>query len=338
MNSTVIIAEAGINHNGDIETAKKLIDTAALAGVDYVKFQTFKASKLVSSMAQKAAYQNANTKNIDESQLEMLQKLELSEADHYLLLDYCEQKKIKFLSTAFDLDSLDFLKKLGLKLFKIPSGEITNLPYLEKIAQIADEIIISTGMATMAEIGDAIAVLAKKSTAKITILHCNTEYPTPFSDVNLFAMNAIKNEFNVGVGYSDHTLGIEVPIAAVALGAIVIEKHFTLDRTLPGPDHAASLEPHELASMVMSIRNIEKALGSAIKEPSLSEKKNIIIARKSIHLSRSLEKGDLIKATDLIMLRPGDGISPMQLEKIIGKKVAKDLPAGRKLQLEDLQQ
>jgi len=333
---TIIIAEAGVNHNGNIETAKKLIDVAAEAGVDYVKFQTFKASKLVSNKAQKADYQKINTGNTQESQLEMLRKLELSEADHYLLLNYCEQKNINFLSTAFDVDSLDFLKKLGLKLFKIPSGEITNLPYLEKVAQIADEIIMSTGMCTLDEIGEAIAVLKKTSKAKITVLHCNTEYPTPFSDVNLLVMDVIKNTFNVEIGYSDHTLGIEVPIASVALGATVIEKHFTLDKTLQGPDHAASLEPADLKAMVLSIRNIEAALGSNIKKPSNSETKNIAIARKSIHLKSNKGKGGTIMVEDLEMLRPGDGISPMQIDSVIGKTLIHDLPAGHKLLLTDL--
>lgn len=336
MNSTIIIAEAGVNHNGDIETAKKLIDAAAMAGVDYVKFQTFKASKLVSDKGQMADYQTINTKNANQSQLEMLKKLELSEADHYLLLDYSEKKGVNFFSTAFDLDSLDFLKKLGFKLFKIPSGEITNLPYLKKVAKLAEEIIISTGMCTMDEIGEAIAALRKISKAKITVLHCNTEYPTPFSDVNLLAMNAIRNKFNVEVGYSDHTLGIEVPIAAVALGASVIEKHFTLDKTLPGPDHAASLEPEELKSMVLSIRNIEKALGENIKKPSNSEMKNMAIARKSIHLKVDKFKGDAINANDLEMLRPGDGISPMRMEDVIGKTLRYDLHRGHKLDFNDL--
>ena len=335
MNKTIIIAEAGVNHNGDINTAKKLIDAAADAGADYVKFQTFKASRLVSKSAQKADYQNTNTGNSKESQLEMLQKLELSEADHYLLLNYCKQKNINFFSTAFDLESLDFLKKLGLKLFKVPSGEITNLPYLEKLASIAGEIIISTGMSTMDEIGEAIAALKEKSNAKITVLHCNTEYPTPFNDVNLLAMDSIKRKFDVAVGYSDHTLGIEVPIAAVTLGATVIEKHFTLDKTLPGPDHAASLEPTELKAMVASIRHIENALGSTVKEPSKSEAKNIVIARKSIHLKTDKNKGDIIMEDDMEMLRPGDGISPMQFRVLIGKTIIHDLPCGHKLSLSD---
>jgi len=335
MNKTIIIAEAGVNHNGDLDTAKRLVDAAAEAGADYVKFQTFKAAKLVSRNAQKADYQNTNTGNSTESQLEMLQKLELSEADHYLLLDYCRQKGINFFSTAFDLDSLGFLHTLGLKLFKVPSGEITNLPYLEKVAQLAEEIIISTGMSTMNEIGDAIAVLQKQSAAKITVLHCNTEYPTPFADVNLLAMNSIRQKFDVSVGYSDHTTGIEVPIAAVTLGAEIIEKHFTLDKTLPGPDHAASLEPAELKAMVTCIRNIEKALGGTTKEPSGSEQKNIVIARKSIHLVNDKSKGEVIKETDLEMLRPGDGISPMLFRSVVGKTSSRDLPAGHKLSFED---
>ena len=335
MNKTIIIAEAGVNHNGDLDTAMKLVDAAADAGADYVKFQTFKATKLVSKSAHKADYQNTNTGNTNESQLEMLQKLELSEANHYLLLDYCRQKGISFFSTAFDLDSLDFLHKLGLTLYKIPSGEITNLPYLEKVAQLAEEIIISTGMSTMDEIGDAIAALQKQSAAKITVLHCNTEYPTPFTDVNLLAMNSIGRKFNVAVGYSDHTLGIEVPIAAVAMGATIIEKHFTVDRTLPGPDHAASLEPAELKAMVTGIRNIENALGSTIKEPTGSEQKNIVIARKSIHLANNKSRGEVITEADLEMLRPGDGLSPMLYKTLIGKTLLTDLPAGHKFSIND---
>ncbi|HEY4194369.1 MAG TPA: N-acetylneuraminate synthase, partial [Mucilaginibacter sp.] len=332
---TIVIAEAGVNHNGDINIAKKLIDAAADAGVDYVKFQTFKASKLVSKNARKAEYQNSNTGNSTESQWEMLQKLELSEADHFVLLDYCRAKNIRFFSTAFDLDSLDFLKRLGLTLFKIPSGEITNLPYLEKVASLAEEIIISTGMSTMDEIGDAISVLKKISAAKITVLHCNTEYPTPFNDVNLLAMNTIKQKFDVAIGYSDHTRGIEVPVAAVALGATIIEKHFTLDNTLPGPDHAASLEPAELKAMVTSIRHIESALGSTIKEPSISETKNIAIARKSVHLKTNKRQGDIITEGDLEMLRPGDGISPMQFRSLLGKILISDFPQGHKLSFND---
>jgi len=333
---TLIIAEAGVNHNGSIETAKKLIDAAAEAGVDYVKFQTFKANKLVSSKAVKADYQNQNTGNSSESQLEMLQKLELSINDHYELIDYCKSKNISFFSTAFDLDSLTFLKELGLSLFKIPSGELTNLPYLEKVAELADTIILSTGMSTMDEIGEAISVLKQNSRAKISVLHCNTEYPTPYKDVNLLAMLEIQKKFNIEIGYSDHTLGIEVPIAAVALGAKIIEKHFTLDRNLPGPDHAASLQPNELKDMVNAIRNIEFSLGVGIKEPSQSEVKNITIARKSIHLAVAKQQGEIILESDLEMLRPGDGISPMKMREIIGKQIAGNLPAGYKLTLPDI--
>jgi N,N'-diacetyllegionaminate synthase len=335
MSRTIIIAEAGVNHNGDINAAKELIDVAADAGADYVKFQTFKASRLVSKDSKKAAYQSINTGDSAEGQLEMLKRLELSEADHLLLIDYCKQKGIKFFSTAFDPDSLNFLNELGFKLFKIPSGEITNLPYLEKIAQIAEEVIISTGMSTMEEIGDAITVLKKNVAVKITVLHCNTEYPTPFDDVNLLAMNEIGKAFDVAVGYSDHTLGIEVPIAAVALGAVVIEKHFTLDKTLPGPDHAASLEPAELKAMVAGIRNIEKAIGKAVKEPTSSELKNISVARKSIHLKVDKVKGEVITEDDLEMLRPGDGISPMKYRSILGKTLNHDLPGGHKLLFSD---
>ncbi|NQX40281.1 N-acetylneuraminate synthase/N,N'-diacetyllegionaminate synthase [Pedobacter steynii] len=337
MSKILIIAEAGVNHNGDIEIAKRLINSAAEAGVDYVKFQTFKASKLVSQQAQKADYQNENTGNVKESQLQMLEKLELSREDHYTLIEYCKSKGVAFFSTAFDLDSLDFLNELGLGLFKVPSGEITNLPYLEKIAVLAKEVILSTGMCTMEEIGEAIAVLKGLSDAKITVLHCNTQYPTPYEDVNLLAMNEIKRVFGVDVGYSDHTLGIEVPIAAVALGATVIEKHFTLDRTLPGPDHAASLEPLELRDMVNAIRNIEQALGMEMKFPSASESKNIGVARKSIHLKVEKNKGEKIKEEDLEMLRPGDGISPMRMREIIGKTLNKDLKKGTKLSFQDIE-
>ncbi len=336
MKKVIIIAEAGVNHNGDIGVAKQLIDAAADAGVDYVKFQTFNANRLVSNKAVKADYQNKNTGNESESQLEMLKKLELSDSDHYELMAYAKKKNVNFFSTAFDIQSLEFLKKLGLKLFKIPSGEITNLPYLRKVAQLADEIIISTGMCTMQDIVDAISVLKSSSSAKISILHCNTEYPTPYKDVNLLAMSEIKKTFNTDIGYSDHTLGIEVPIAAVALGAKIIEKHFTLDRNLEGPDHAASLIPSELSAMVSAIRNIEVALGSGIKKPSTSELKNINIARKSIHLKVDKNLGDIIEEADLEMLRPGDGISPMKMESVVGKFVNKKLLAGHKLSITDI--
>lgn len=322
----IIIAEAGVNHNGDLDTAKKLIDAAVLAGVDYVKFQTFKAEKLVTKSAKRAEYQDKNTKDGD-SQFEMLKKLELSAENHYLLMDYCNKKGIKFLSTGFDLESLEFLHQIGIKLAKIPSGEITNYPYLKKMAQLFSEVILSTGMATIQEIKEAIKVLTKNgvSAEKIVILHCNTEYPTPMEDVNLKAMLHIKEEFGVSVGYSDHTLGIEVPIAAVALGATVIEKHFTLDKNLPGPDHKASLEPNELKAMVDAIRNIEKALGSSgIKEPSKSELKNKEIARKSIVAGKNIQKGAVFSEENLAVKRPGTGISPMRWEEIIGQKAIRD--------------
>jgi len=295
MNSVIIIAEAGVNHNGDMKIAKKLIDAAVDAGVDYVKFQTFKSENLVSKEAKKADYQIENTQNASENQLQMLKKLELSHAQHEELIAYCKQKNISFFSTAFDLDSLDYLKKLGLKMVKIPSGEITNLPYLRRAASLFKEVILSSGMATMDEISDAFDIFLKAGIPKenIKILHCNTEYPTPMRDVNLMAMLSIQKRFGVTTGYSDHTLGIEVPIAAVALGGQMIEKHFTLDRSLPGPDQLASLEPEELKSMVKAIRNIELAIsGSGIKEPSDSEMKNMAIARKSIVAKTSIQKGE----------------------------------------------
>jgi len=321
MNKTIIIAEAGVNHNGDIETAKRLIDVAADAGVDYVKFQTFKANKIVTKNAKRADYQNKNTKDLD-TQYEMLKKLELDEDSHHLLIKYCNHKGIKFLSTGFDLDSLQFLNKIGISLAKIPSGEITNYPYLKKVAELYSEVILSTGMSDMEDINKALAILLKFGVKKenITILHCNTEYPTPMLDVNLKAMLHIQTELDVKIGYSDHTLGIEVPIAAVALGARVIEKHFTLDRNLPGPDHRASLEPNELKSMVNSIRNIEKALsGSGIKEPSKSELKNKQIIRKSIIALKPITKGEIFNNRNIGTKRPGTGISPMNWESVIGQ-------------------
>lgn len=338
MNKTIIIAEAGVNHNGNIETAKRLIDVASDAGVDYVKFQTFKANKIVTKQAKRADYQNKNTKNLD-TQYEMLKKLELNEDSHHLLIKYCNDKGIKFLSTGFDLDSLEFLHKIGIRLAKIPSGEITNYPYLKKVAQLFSEVVLSTGMSDMDDINKALAILLKFGVKKenITILHCNTEYPTPMSDVNLKAMLHIQKELDVKVGYSDHTLGIEVPIAAVALGAILIEKHFTLDRNLPGPDHRASLEPNELKHMVKSIRNIEKAIsGSGEKKPSKSEIKNISIARKSIHLKRDLKNGSVISENDIIALRPANGISPMKWDEVIGKVLLKDKKEFYKLNWKDL--
>ncbi len=331
---TLIIAEAGVNHNGDLEIAKQLIEVAANAGADIVKFQTFKAENLVSKAAKKAAYQqrNMNSETVDnqinsqdDSQLAMLKKLELSQAMHAELITHCEKCNIKFLSTAFDLESLQFLCDLGLDIFKIPSGEITNLPYLQHIGSFGKKIILSTGMATLQEIEEALTVLQKAGAAKetITVLHCTTEYPTPMDEVNLNAMLTIKNTFGVAIGYSDHTEGIEIATAAVALGATIIEKHFTLDKNMSGPDHKASLEPQELKAMVQAIRNIEQAMGNGTKQPSPSEQKNIAIARKSIHLQTNLAKGHILTATDLIMKRPATGISPMEMEKIIGKKLNK---------------
>ncbi len=325
MNRTLIIAEVGVNHNGSIDNAKKLIDIAADAGVDYIKFQTFKAENLVTKSAPRASYQDKNTGNND-SQFEMLKKLELSIEDHQYLIDYCNKRKIQFLSSGFDLESLQFLKDLGITLAKIPSGEITNYPYLKKVAELFSSVILSTGMATMQEIEDAVNVLLENGIKKdnLTILHCNTEYPTPMKDVNLNAMAHIKNHFNVKVGYSDHTLGIEVPIAAVALGATVIEKHFTLDKEMEGPDHKASLNPQELKSMVAAIRNIEKALGSNTKQPSKSEKRNIPAARKSIVASTYIKKGEIFTEQNITTKRPGTGISPMKWHEILGQKAITD--------------
>ena len=333
-----IIAEIGVNHNGDLDLARKLIDAAVIAQVDYVKFQTFRANRIASQAAKMAVYQKENAKISGGSQYDMLKNLELTENDHIELQAYCKRKNVKFLSSAFDIDSLDFLNNLGLELFKVPSGEITNYPYLKKLASFGKPVIVSTGMCTMNEIKDALRVLISDKLSKkdITILHCNTEYPTPMEDVNLKAMRSIADEFEIAVGYSDHTLGIEVPIAAVALGATVIEKHFTLDRTLPGPDHNASLEPDELKAMVLAIRNIELALGEdGIKKPTNSERKNIDIVRKSIHLNKSIREGEVLTDKHLIALRPGDGISPMLWEKVMGRKVNKDLPKGHKLRFED---
>lgn len=323
-NHTIIIAEAGVNHNGDLNIAKQLIDAAVIAGVDYIKFQSFVAEKLVSPIAKKAEYQSRNIGNGDDSQFNMLKKLELTHESHLDLINYCNIKGINFFSTAFDVDGLNYLNSLGLPLFKIPSGEITNFPYLRTVASFGKSVILSTGMCNETEIKDAIEVLLLYGLTKndISILHCNTDYPTPMKDVNLMAMLSIKDTFGVVVGYSDHTLGIEVPIAAVALGAKIIEKHFTINRKLPGPDHIASLEPNELTEMVKAIRNIELAMsGDGIKIPSKSELKNIDIARKSIHLNKNLPEGHLITEDDLISLRPGDGISPMEWNNVINRRL-----------------
>lgn len=327
MNHTLIIAEAGVNHNGSLDIAKQLVDKAAEAGVDYVKFQTFKSEKLVTKSARQADYQQKNLGgNEGDSQLDMLKKLELSVEDHYILLNYCKQKGIKFLSTAFDIESIDFLHSLHIGLWKIPSGEITNYPYLKKIAQYGEPVILSTGMSEMEDIAAAMNVLLKYGLqrSQITILHCNTEYPTPYADVNLKAMCQIEDEFHVSIGYSDHTKGIEVPIAAVALGAQVIEKHFTLDRNMEGPDHKASLEPDELKAMVSAIRHIEQAIGAGEKTASASEKKNISIVRKSIVAACDIKAGDIFTEENLTVKRPGNGISPMRWENVLGQKAKRN--------------
>lgn len=326
MKHVLIIAEAGVNHNGSLDIAKQLIDKAVEAGVDIIKFQTFKSEKLVSKSAKQAEYQQRNIGKKDESQLAMLKKLELSPSAHKELMDYCREKGIRFFSTAFDMDSIDYLHSLNLGLWKIPSGEITNYPYLRKIAQYHEPIILSTGMCELSDIEATLKVLVGFGVKKeqITILHCNTEYPTPYSDVNLRAMLEIRDRFGVQVGYSDHTQGIEVPIAAVALGASVIEKHFTLDKNMEGPDHKASLEPDELKAMVCAIRNVEQTLGSGHKTISESERKNIEIARKSIVAACPIKKGELFTEENLTVKRPGNGISPMRWSEVIGKTAAKD--------------
>ena len=331
---TLIIAEAGVNHNGLMESAKRLIDVAAEAGADFVKFQTFKAETLVTRTADKAEYQKEMT-NENETQFEMIKKLELDRNAHDKLIEYCKQKDIQFLSSAFDHDSIALLAELDIPLFKIPSGEITNLPYLRSIGKMGKPIIMSTGMSTLDEVSDALNVLIESGAEKeqITILHCNTEYPTPMEDVNLKAMLTVGNKLGVSIGYSDHTLGIEIPIAAVAMGATVIEKHFTLDRTLPGPDHAASLEPDELKAMVSAIRNIEKAKGNGVKRPSKSETKNIPIARKSIVAKKTIKKGERFSEENLTVKRPGSGISPMNWDDILGKTSAREYQADDLIQL-----
>lgn len=327
-NHVLIIAEAGVNHNGSIDVAKQLINKAAEAGADIIKFQTFKSEKLVSKSARQAEYQKRNIgSKADDSQLNMLKKLELSQEDHEELMQYCQQKGIKFFSTAFDMESIDYLHSLHMGLWKIPSGEITNYPYIRKIAQYGEPVILSTGMCEMDDICAAMNVLIKFGIKReqITILHCNTEYPTPFEDVNLKAMIALKDEFKVEVGYSDHTKGIEVPIAAVALGATVIEKHFTLDRNMEGPDHKASLEPDELKAMVSAIRNTEKAVGGdGIKHVSESERKNIAIARKSIVAACDIKAGEIFTEQNLTVKRPGNGISPMRWEEVLGQTASRD--------------
>lgn len=334
MNKVFIIAEAGVNHNGSLELAKKLVDAAADAGADAVKFQTFKANNLVSKSAHKAEYQKQTTA-ADETQHAMLAKLELDDAAHRAIIERCKRRQILFLSTPFDVESADMLKDMEMSIYKIPSGEITNLPYLRHISRFGKEIILSTGMSDLQEVHNALGILESEGTtrSKITVLHATTEYPCPMEDVNLKAMLTIQKAFGVKVGYSDHTCGIEVPIAAVALGACVIEKHFTLDRTMDGPDHKASLEPGELQAMVSAIRNIEQALGDGIKRPSPSELKNIQIARKSIVALSDIKKGDLFSQQNVGTKRPGGGISPMCWNDVIGKIAKRNFLADEKIDL-----
>ncbi|MCL2424816.1 MAG: N-acetylneuraminate synthase [Oscillospiraceae bacterium] len=329
---TLIIAEAGVNHNGCIKLAKKMIDEAKKAGVDYVKFQTFTPESLVSKRADKAEYQKKETGS-EENQLDMIRRLALSHDDFIELSVYCRQVDIKFLSTAFDLDSVEFLCDLNMSAWKIPSGEITNLPYLIKIASFNMPIILSTGMSNMQEVKDAVAVLKENGSGEITILHCTTEYPAPYVDVNLRAIEMIRNEIGVSVGYSDHTEGIEVSIAAVALGAKIIEKHFTLDKKMQGPDHKASLEPHELSDMVKAIRNIEKAMGSGEKVVSPSERKNIDVARKSIVAKCNITKGDVFTEKNIAAKRPGNGVSPMRWFEVLGTYAIRDFEEDELIEL-----
>lgn len=330
MGKVLIIAEAGVNHNGDLNIALQLVHKASEAKADIVKFQTFKAAKLATNSAKTADYQNKNLKSSNTSQLEMLKKLELSYNDHFTLMNECKKLGIGFLSTAFDFESLDFLISLKLGLWKIPSGEITNLPYLEKIGRLNQPTIVSTGMADFTEVKAATDALIKAGLSRenLTVLHCNTDYPTQPSDVHLRAMAEMGKNLNAAYGYSDHTLGIEVPIAATALGACVIEKHFTLDREMPGPDHKASLEPHELKQMVSAIRNIELALGRSEKRPTESEVKNRVVARKSIVAATDIKKGAVLTEKNLTTARPGNGLSPMKWHEILGKVAETDYAEG----------
>ncbi|MBS1189845.1 MAG: N-acylneuraminate-9-phosphate synthase [Rhodocyclaceae bacterium] len=325
---TLIIAEAGVNHNGDLALAMGLVDAAAEAGADLVKFQTFSADRLVTRTALKADYQAQQT-GAGESQHAMLKRLELSPAMHEALVAHCAERHIGFFSTGFDIESVELLTGLGQRLFKIPSGELTNLPYLRYIGGLGGEVILSTGMATLGEVEAAIEVLEAAGTprARITVLHCTTEYPTPMHEVNLRAMLSMGDAFGVRVGYSDHTQGIEVAVAAVALGAEVIEKHFTLDRSLPGPDHQASLEPEELKALVAAIRNVEVALGDGIKRPTPSEARNRPIARKSIVAARDIKRGEILDACNLAIKRPGTGLSPMRWDEVVGTPASRDFAA-----------
>lgn len=330
MEHICIIAEAGVNHNGNYETAMQMVKAAEKAGADYIKFQTFVPEKLVSASAKKAEYQKKTTGS-EETQLDMLKKLTLTDEEFLNIKNYCDEIEIGFLSTPFDLESIDFLENLNMDFWKIPSGEITNLPYLEKIAKTKKKIVMSTGMSDINEIKDAVNLLEKNGAEDIVLLHCNTQYPTPFCDVNLKAMDEIKRKTGKKVGYSDHTNGIEIPIAAAAMGAVVIEKHFTLDRNMEGPDHKASLEPDELSKMVSSIRNIEKAMGDGMKKPSGSEIKNRDIVRKSIVASKEIKSGELFSEDNITAKRPGDGISPMHWYEVLGTEAIKDFKKDEKI-------
>ena len=330
-----VIAEAGVNHNGDLDTARRLVDVAAGAGADAVKFQTFNADKLVTPEAEKAEYQKETTGD-DESQHDMLRRLELSEDHHRQLLDYCRSRDIQFMSTPFDEDSADFLEQLGIRPFKIGSGELTNLPFLKHVARKDQPLILSTGMSWLSEVEEAVRAVEETGNQQISFLHCVSEYPAEPSDTNLRAMKTLENAFGYPVGFSDHTLGIEIPIAAVALGATIIEKHFTLDRSMAGPDHRASLEPSELEAMLSGIRNVEKALGDGRKRPTSGETKVASVARKSIVASRDIEKGESLCTENVAIRRPGDGIAPKFLEKITNRQAAVDMSAGQLISWEML--
>ena len=331
---TLIIAEAGVNHNGDINRAFQLIDVAVSAGADFVKFQTFTADKLVTTYTKKADYQSEVTGNV-ETQYQMLSRLELTQEMHHELIAYCDKRNIEFFSTGFDIESVNFLISLGIKYVKIPSGEITNLPYLRHIGQLGKSVILSTGMATLGDIEAAIEALEQAGTPRslMTVLHCTTEYPTPMNEVNLRAMQTISAAFGIPTGYSDHTSGIEVSIAAAALGATVIEKHFTLDKKLPGPDHKASLEPDELKAMVTAIRNIEISLGDGIIRLTPSEVLNKPVARKSLVAKKSIKAGDVLSAENITSKRPGNGISPMRWDEVIGRTAERDFAPDELIEL-----
>lgn len=327
-----IIAEAGVNHNGSVEVAREMVDKAKEAGADCIKFQTFVTKNVVAINAEKAEYQKQQT-NPNESQFDMLKRLELSYEEFIDINEYCKKKDIEFLSTAFDMESIDFLDSLKMRRWKIPSGEITNLPYLTKIAKLSKPVILSTGMSTIEDIIATVSVLKENGSGEITVLHCTTEYPASYENVNLSAMKTIRSKLKLPVGYSDHTQGIEISIAAVAMGASVIEKHFTLDRHMEGPDHKASLEPDEFKAMVKAIRNVELAIGSGEKKPTELEKKNMLIARKSIHAKRNIVKGERFSEENLIVKRPGHGISPMRWYEVIGQKAPRDFKEDELIEL-----